>query len=86
VRAPHLPSIKAPVLLIYGRYDRMVLLEVSIAILNHIADWHLAQLNRGSHHAFDNTSRADSGDSRRHDGAVSPHSPRNRREKGARTC
>ena len=34
-----LPGIKAPVLLIDGRLDRMVPFEVSIAILNHIADW-----------------------------------------------
>ena len=30
--------MKAPVLLIRGRYDRMLPLEVDIAILNHIAD------------------------------------------------
>jgi pimeloyl-ACP methyl ester carboxylesterase len=34
----HLAGIHAPVLLIHGRYDRMVAFEVSIAILNHIAD------------------------------------------------
>jgi pimeloyl-ACP methyl ester carboxylesterase len=32
-----LAGIRAPVLLIHGRYDRMVPFEVSIAILNHIA-------------------------------------------------
>jgi pimeloyl-ACP methyl ester carboxylesterase len=42
-----LAGIQAPVLLIYGRYDRMVPFEVSIAILNHIADWHL--LNNCGH-------------------------------------
>ena len=35
---PDLAGIQAPVLLIHGRYDRMVAFEVSIAILNHIAD------------------------------------------------
>jgi hypothetical protein len=45
VSVPHhytqdLAGIQAPVLLIHGRYDRMVLFELSIAILNHIADWH----------------------------------------------
>jgi pimeloyl-ACP methyl ester carboxylesterase len=30
-------GIQAPVLLIHGRYDRMVAFEVGIAILNHIA-------------------------------------------------
>ena len=39
MRPPDLSGIKAPVLLIHGRYDRMVPFEVSIAILNHIADW-----------------------------------------------
>jgi hypothetical protein len=34
----HLAGIHAPVLLIHRRYDRMVAFEVSIAILNHIAD------------------------------------------------
>ena len=43
-----LAGIQAPVLLIHGRCDRMVAFEVSIAILNHIADWHLVLLkNRG---------------------------------------
>ena len=37
MRPPDLSGIKAPVLLIHGRYDRMVAFEVSIAILNHIA-------------------------------------------------
>jgi 2-hydroxy-6-oxonona-2,4-dienedioate hydrolase len=35
---PHLAGIQAPVLLIHGRYNRKVAFEVSIAILNHIAD------------------------------------------------
>jgi pimeloyl-ACP methyl ester carboxylesterase len=39
VPPPDLAGIQAPVLLIHGRYDRMVAFEVSIAILNHIADW-----------------------------------------------
>jgi pimeloyl-ACP methyl ester carboxylesterase len=37
-----LAGIQAPVLLIHGRYDRMVPFEVSIAILNHIADSRLS--------------------------------------------
>jgi pimeloyl-ACP methyl ester carboxylesterase len=46
---PDLPSIQAPVLLIHGRYDRMVAFEVSIAILNHIADSRLVLLNNCGH-------------------------------------
>ena len=42
-------GIQAPVLLIHGRYDRMVAFEVSIAILNHIADWHPVLLNNCGH-------------------------------------
>jgi len=38
MRSPDLAGIRARVLLIRGRYDRMVPFEVSIAILNHIAD------------------------------------------------
>jgi len=37
------------VLLIHGRYDRMVALEISIAILNHIADSRLVLLNNCGH-------------------------------------
>ena len=44
-----LASIQAPVLLIHGRYDRMVAFEVSIAILNHIADSRLVLLNNCGH-------------------------------------
>jgi pimeloyl-ACP methyl ester carboxylesterase len=44
-----LAVIQAPVLLIRGRYDRMVAFEVGIAILNHIADWHLVLLNKCGH-------------------------------------
>ena len=40
-----LAGIRAPVLPIYRRYDRMVPFEVSIAILNHIADSRLVLLN-----------------------------------------
>ena len=48
--APHdytqnLAGTQAPVLLIHGRSDQMVPFEVSIAIINHIADWHLVLLN-----------------------------------------
>jgi len=46
---PDLPGIQAPVLLIHGRYDRMVAFEVSIAILNHIADSRLVLLNSCGH-------------------------------------
>ena len=54
VSVPHdytaaLPAIEAPVLLIHGRYDRMVAFEVSIAILNHIADSRLVLLNNCGH-------------------------------------
>jgi 2-hydroxy-6-oxonona-2,4-dienedioate hydrolase len=35
--------------LIHGRYDRMVASEVSIAILNHIADAGLVLLNNRGH-------------------------------------
>ena len=46
---PALAGIQAPVLLIHGRYDRMVAFEVSIAILNHIADSRLLLLNNCGH-------------------------------------
>jgi pimeloyl-ACP methyl ester carboxylesterase len=46
---PDLPGIQAPVLLIHGRYDRMVAFEVSIAILNHIADSRLVLFNNCGH-------------------------------------
>jgi pimeloyl-ACP methyl ester carboxylesterase len=46
---PDLAGIRAPVLLIHGRYDRMVPFEVSIAILNHIADSRLVVLNNCGH-------------------------------------
>jgi len=54
VSLPHdytldLASIKAPVLLIHGRYDRMVPFEVSIAILNRIADARLVLFNNCGH-------------------------------------
>src|ERR1700730_5059759 len=42
---PDLSGIKTPVLLIHGRYDRMVPFEVGIAILSHIADSRLVLLN-----------------------------------------
>jgi hypothetical protein len=44
-----LASIRSPVLLIRGRYDRIVPSEVSIAILNHIADSRLVLLNNCGH-------------------------------------
>jgi len=46
---PELVAIRAPVLLVHGRYDRMVAFEVSIAILNHIADSRLVLLNNCGH-------------------------------------
>jgi pimeloyl-ACP methyl ester carboxylesterase len=46
---PDLAGIQAPVLLIHGRYDRMVAFEVSIAILNHIATSRLVLLNNRGH-------------------------------------
>ena len=46
---PALAAIAAPVLLVHGRYDRMVPFEVSIAILNHIADSRLVLLNNCGH-------------------------------------
>src|SRR5213594_1977950 len=54
VSVPHdytqdLAGIQPPVLLIHGRYDRMVPFEVSLAILNHIADSRLVLLNNCGH-------------------------------------
>src|SRR5262245_4276449 len=46
---PALAGIEAPVLLIHGRYDRMVAFEVSIAILNHVRDSRLVLLNNCGH-------------------------------------
>jgi pimeloyl-ACP methyl ester carboxylesterase len=46
---PALAGIRAPVLLIHGRYDRMVAFEVSIAVLNHVADSRLVLLNNCGH-------------------------------------
>jgi 2-hydroxy-6-oxonona-2,4-dienedioate hydrolase len=46
---PALTSIQASVLLIHGRYDRMVAFEVSIAILNHITNSRLVLLNNCGH-------------------------------------
>src|SRR5579871_5360308 len=46
---PDLPGIRQPVLLIHGRYDRMVPFEVSIAILNHVANSRLVLLNNCGH-------------------------------------
>jgi 2-hydroxy-6-oxonona-2,4-dienedioate hydrolase len=48
---PELAAIRAPVLLIHGRYDRMVAFEVSIAILNHIEDSRVVLLNDCGHWA-----------------------------------
>jgi pimeloyl-ACP methyl ester carboxylesterase len=46
---PDLSGIKALVLLIHGRYDRMVAFEVSIAIVNYITDSRLILLNNCGH-------------------------------------
>jgi pimeloyl-ACP methyl ester carboxylesterase len=46
---PELAGIRAPVLLIHGRYDRMVAFEVSIAILNHVTDSRVVLLNDCGH-------------------------------------
>lgn len=46
---PALAGIQAPVLLIHGRYDRMVAFEVSMAILNHVTDSRLVLLNNCGH-------------------------------------
>jgi len=46
---PELSGIRSPVLLIHGRYDRMVAFEVSLAILNHVADSRLLLLNNCGH-------------------------------------
>jgi pimeloyl-ACP methyl ester carboxylesterase len=46
---PDLPGIQAPVLLIHGRYDRMVAFEVSIAILNHVTNSRVVLLNNCGH-------------------------------------
>ncbi len=48
---PELASIQSPVLLIHGRYDRMVAFEISIAILNHIEDSRMVLLNNCGHWA-----------------------------------
>lgn len=49
--SPELPAITAPVLLIHGRYDRMVAFEVSIAILNHVENSRVVLLNNCGHWA-----------------------------------
>src|SRR6266851_4766703 len=46
---PELAAIRAPVLLIHGRYDRMVAFEMSIAILNHVTDSRVVLLNNCGH-------------------------------------
>jgi len=46
---PDLANIRAPVLLIHGRYDRMVAFEVSLAILNHVTDSRVVLLNNCGH-------------------------------------
>ena len=46
---PELAVIQAPVLLIHGRYDRMVAFEVSLAILNHVTNSRVVLLNNCGH-------------------------------------
>src|SRR5712664_2133254 len=46
---PELAGIQAPVLLIHGRYDRMVAFEVSLAILNHVTTSRVVLLNNCGH-------------------------------------
>jgi 2-hydroxy-6-oxonona-2,4-dienedioate hydrolase len=46
---PELDRISASTLLIHGRYDRMVPFEVSISILNHVANSRLVLLNNCGH-------------------------------------
>ena len=42
---PDLPCMKAPTLIIHGRYDRMVNVEVGLRLLNYIPDSRLVVLN-----------------------------------------
>jgi pimeloyl-ACP methyl ester carboxylesterase len=44
-----LANIKAPTLVIWGRYDRMCVFEIGIAILNHITDSRMVLFNRCGH-------------------------------------
>ena len=46
-----LPNIKAPSLIIWGRYDRMCVFEIGIAALNNIDDSRLVLLNNCGHWA-----------------------------------
>ena len=41
-----LPNLKAPTLIIHGRYDRMVPVEVGLALMNYIPDSRLVVFNR----------------------------------------
>ena len=44
-----MPNIKAPTLIIWGRYDRMCVFEIGIATLNHIDDSRMVLLNKCGH-------------------------------------
>ena len=44
-----LPNIKAPSLIVWGRYDRMCVFEIGIAALNNIEDSRLVLLNNCGH-------------------------------------
>ena len=60
MRPPDLAGIRARVLLIRGRYDWVVPVEVSIALLNHIAGSRLVLLNNcGNLAQFRETGRGD---------------------------
>jgi pimeloyl-ACP methyl ester carboxylesterase len=44
-----LPKIRAPTLIIHGRYDRMVPIEQGLMIMNYIADSRLVVFNHCGH-------------------------------------
>ena len=46
---PGMSAIAAPTLIIWGRYDRMCVFEIGIAMLNHIADSRMVLFNRCGH-------------------------------------
>ena len=49
IRSPDLAGMKGPILVIHRQYDRMVPFEVSITILNHIANSSVVLLNNCGH-------------------------------------
>jgi 2-hydroxy-6-oxonona-2,4-dienedioate hydrolase len=44
-----LPNIKSPVLIVHGRYDRMVPVEVGLAVMNYLTDSRLVIFNNCGH-------------------------------------